>query len=141
MEDKDWSDVKFFSSTDNWGDPSRISKELVLELDKFRAHIGTPVFISCGTQGTHIQGSYHYQGLAVDIIFPKHLKTRIPEYAIEALKFKFTGIGAYNTWRYKDRDTGGLHLDIRPAHMKSTWIGLGKNVYIGFSFENFKKHF
>jgi len=131
----DWKNVKYFSPQENWGNVDQISYPLILELDAFRHKINTPIFISCGTQGKHENGSYHYQGLALDILFPEKEKKDIPNLFLLALKFKFNGIGIYTDWQYKNKVIGGMHIDFRPTPQRATWIGTNGS-YLGVDFQS-----
>lgn len=126
-----WETVKYFSPNENWGDVERIDPSLILELDRFRHKVATPIIITCGTQGKHIDGSFHYLGLALDIMFPEKEKKDIPDLFLQALKFQFRGIGIYPDWKYKDKVIGGMHVDYRPIKAypepKATWIGVSKS--------------
>lgn len=147
-----WAKVKHFKSTENWGNPTLISPELIYELDAFRQRVGSRILISCGTQGKHCFNSFHYwkrdpsddnempKGLAVDIVFPD-VSAELPELFLEALKMNFMGVGIYPHWKYDDRITGGMHLDVRPTQYRATWIGLGDGLYEQATFENIQKHF
>lgn len=140
MEDKDWKEIKHFKKQDAWGDPSLMSKALILELDRFREHIKTPILVTCGTQGKHAVGSYHYEGLAVDVVFPRVEKCDLPEIVMASFRFKFTGIGVYSNWKYHDTVIGGMHLDLRPGNVRSMWMGVDGH-YIGLSFKNLSDYF
>ena len=122
-----WDKLKYFKRSENWGDPDKINNLLLSNLDKFREYIGVPVIITCGTQGQHVENSYHYQGLAVDIVIPER-NGRLLDMYLNALKFPFSGVGIYPDWRYDDARVGGLHLDMRGMDryygLKATWLGV-----------------
>jgi len=118
MKASDWAQIKFFKPTEAWGDVSKISFALVRELDSFRAYIDIPIQITCGTQGTHVEDSQHYLGLAVDVVFPSIDKKDLFDIYLAASRFGFKGIGVYPFWRPQ----GGLHLDIRDTPMRHQWL-------------------
>jgi hypothetical protein len=122
MTDEEWKKLKYFKITENWGDPYKMDYQLLLALEKFRSMLNKPITINYGTQGSHVSGSYHYKGMAVDL----HVKgmelfdvfmiaIRIPE---------FGGIGLYPEW-----NNPGLHLDIRQVDKKVMWVKQA-NIYI-----------
>lgn len=140
----EWNRVKFFKPTDNWGEVERIVPNLVYELDKFRTLVGSPVMITCGTQGTHEENSEHYKGRAVDIIVPDRKPSDLLDLALSALRLGFTGVGVYPKWKYNGKVTGGLHLDIREAAQRAFWMGVptpdGRQTYVALNRENLIRH-
>jgi len=137
MTKEDWKDIKHFSPNENWGDWTKIAKELIFALDALRDYMGIPIYINCGyaTSG-HSPNSYHYKGMAVDV----HCSLSALDFFLKAERFnKFNGIGIYPDW-YKP----GLHLDIRPKENNfdydARWLGVksnsGKQMYIGLTAEN-----
>lgn len=139
MEKSDWSKIKHFTESENWGDTSLIKLELIQRLDAYREEIATPIFVSCGTQGKHAPNSLHYTGDAVDILFPKTGVSNIPMLAKIAIEHGFNGIGLYNSWKLNGVKIGGMHLDIRIGKRK-IWIGLA-NIYLPYSEDEVKKYF
>ena len=149
----DWGRVRYFTKDEKWGNPTLIVPELVYELDDFRHDIGVPILVTCGTQGKHVYNSYHFwkmapgddnempKGLALDIMFPTLERHHLPDLAIKALKFGFTGVGIYPNWQYKEKTIGGMHVDYRPKRKKATWIGLGGGQYIPITLDNLNNFF
>jgi hypothetical protein len=145
---EDWERVKHFKMTDAWGDPNKISKDLVTELESYREFIGKPMLVTSGCGGAHLDGSQHYEGLAVDLVFPGAKPADLLDAIIAALRFKFTGIGIYPYWKCKGERVGGMHLDVRAAQTKHLWMAApvttpeGKVVqqYIALTRENLIKH-
>jgi uncharacterized protein YcbK (DUF882 family) len=140
MTQEDWKEIKHFSPNENWGDWTKMAKNLFLALDKFREYVGHPVYVNCGyaTNG-HTNKSYHYKGMAVDI----HVKNVnvIDQFLAAERIDEFNGIGLYPDWR-----NPGLHLDIRPKNQKfekdSRWLAIrlnGKQTYIALNSVNIKK--
>jgi len=118
----DWASLEHFKPTEAWGDPHRMSSDLVRELEAFREFIDTEVFILCGTQGVHSVNSQHYSGNAVDIIFPGEPLDALPDLLLASLRFDFVGIGIYPHWSIHGHVRGGLHLDQRPGLVKALWL-------------------
>lgn len=131
MKDSDWTNLKYFSKNENWGDRSIIDLRLVRELEKFREFINVAVVISCGTQGAHCANSHHYKGLAVDVVIPDPGKFNLVDFFFAAMRFDFYGVGIYPDWKCSGVKVPGLHLDIRQcdeesiARYRATWIGQG----------------
>lgn len=145
MIDSDWALVKHFSKTENWGDPDKMLKELVLELDAYRDFVATPIFISCGTNKQHLEDSQHPAGRAIDIMFSEKKKEDLFGLYLAALRFGFRGVGIYPSWEYKGQVIGGMHLDWRETTgAKSLWMGVqgedGKQAYVALDPENLKKY-
>lgn len=138
MKSNDWASIKHFSATEAWGDVARISPGLVRTLDQYRDFIDTKIIITCGTQGAHTEGSQHYLGTAVDVVFPDISKKDLFDLFIAALRFPFNGVGMYPHWK----PYGGLHLDVRSAPSKALWLARldgEKQVYIDFKLNELKK--
>lgn len=144
MQLEEWAKIKFFNPSENWGDTSIIKYPLVKLLDVFRGRIGKPVKILCGTQGDHVNGSKHYIGEAVDIVFPWATKEELWDMYILAVKVGFRGIGVYPHWKLDGQEIGGLHLDIRETDEIVSWLGIldnqGKQVYIPATRANLRSH-
>lgn len=118
-----------------YGDVTKISRRLVLELDRYLhrmriinyAVYGNPL-ITCGTQGQHAANSRHYEPHcdAADLIFQGCKLSDIPlAVQVAIVQFNFGGVGAYDFWRLAPSlpPCGGLHLDMRPiAEHKAQWL-------------------
>ncbi len=125
MTPNEWRSLKNFKPTENWGDSGRMSFPLLKALDEFRDAAGTPILVTCGTQGVHEANSQHYSGRAVDIVFPNLFPPRLFEMFLLATRFNaFTGIGIYPHWRVNGVIHGGLHLDVRDGDRCSYWMGV-----------------
>lgn len=134
-----YNELKFFTENENWGDASRINHRLLYELDSFRKEVGSPIIISCGTQGQHSEFSQHHKGKAVDVLCPA---LDIFEFYLLAEQFNFTGIGIYVDWRFGGQQIGGLHLDVRdlpPYFSGARWLCCA-GVYCALTVENLKKY-
>ena len=101
-----WQASTYFKESEAWGNPGMMARELIEALNAFRDHVGRPVIVHCGTQGAHVQNSYHYRGEAVDI----HVDgMNVIEQFLAASRFTaFRGLGLYPYW-----NNPGLHLDCR----------------------------
>lgn len=141
MLSSDWESLRYFTVSENWGDPDLMEVELVTELDAFRHKAGTPIMVTSGTRGKHAPNSQHYIGKAVDIIFPEIPLHKLPDMFLMAMRFNFRGLGIYPFWELSGNITGGLHLDIRDANERAMWIGLKENEYIPVSFYDLRKYF
>lgn len=144
MTDAEWQQIQFFSARENWGDAEKMDLEFVKLLDQFRAALGLPVVIACGTQGQHEENSLHHEGRAVDVVVPK-LECLMDAW-IAASRLPFTGIGLYPMWRMTGRVCGGLHLEYDELSSKPRkyWIGLGTSKqdmnYYAMNWENMKHY-
>lgn len=136
-----WSKLQYFrknSVFDDWGNADLISSELLLKLDRFRNLCGSPVIVTCGTGGAHVEDSFHYSGLAVDVIIhPRPHIIHPVDGIFKAFKCGFTGIGYYPDWKYKGMICGGYHLDIGLPNkeLKRTWMGILKPSEDGMKME------
>ncbi len=144
MKAPEWNTIEHFKPTENWGDPNKINYNLVRALDKFRAMVDTPIYISSGTGGKHKPNSAHYEGHAVDILFPKKTKADLLDLYIAASRFsEFTGIGVYPGWYFYNKNIGGLHLGNRHEPHRKLWMGVKVEStvdYIGLTAENLKEY-
>lgn len=119
----DWSKIKHFKRTESWGDADRMNPDLILALDEFREKLGQSILVTCGTQGKHVDKSLHYEGKAVDIVFPKNSVDLLFDAWFLALRMdKFKGIGLYPRWMCNGKYVGGLHLDMREGPL-ALWMG------------------
>lgn len=121
-----WDSVKHFGKEENWGNPDLMNSWLVTVLDNYRTEVNSPIIITCGTQGNHVKNSYHYGGLAVDVVIPGR-EHDLLELFVLALAFPFRGIGIYPNWRYHGKKVGGFHFDMRSlmdGQRKAMWIGI-----------------
>ncbi len=95
------------------GNTVKIDSRLVSMLEALRRELGVPFVITsafrCKEHNKRVggaKGSYHLQGLAVDIACPKGYK--VVEFAQICLDAGFTGVGAYPKQNF-------VHVDIRPG--------------------------
>lgn len=134
-----WEQLKHFTKSEAWGEPDKMNPRLLLELDAFREYLNAPIFISCGTQGRHENGSQHYIGNAVDIVLMSQ-KFALLDVYLMAERFKFNGIGVYPFWKYNGQAYGGLHLDV--GERVGRWIGYpahGEQKYMAINKVNLKQ--
>lgn len=138
-----YNQLNYFDESENWGDPYAINHNLLRRLDIYRHFLGIGLFITCGTQGAHVDGSLHYDGKAADaipLIPPGSDKTLLDCYLM-AERFDFGGLGLYPEWSYQGRQLGGMHFDVRPPDFstgQSRWIGYRKKYY-GLTSANLKR--
>jgi hypothetical protein len=139
-----FSALKYFranSTTDQWGDPSKISIQLLTKLDAFREFIGVPIIITSGYRAG--DKGEHGRGLAADIMAP-HYPGSLFDLYLTAERFGFAGIGIYPDWAYQGAIHGGLHLDVRNAK-SARWIGTrphpgAPNSYVALTAANIQKY-
>jgi len=139
---KDWSLVDHFNINENWGNPLLINEDLIYKLDGFRKELGVPIIITCGTQGKHKAGSFHYTGDAVDFVISDSCIYDPLDIAFLALRFGFSGIGYYPHWKLNGKEVGGWHLDLTTKR-KAMWLGVmvkGEQEYRNFSGTNLIKY-
>ena len=106
----DWKQIKHFKK-EEFGDGDKMHIRLVNRLDSFADELKHPVIVTSGyAMGGHVSNSYHYKGMAADIIVPA---VPLLDLYLFADKFGWNGLGIYPFWKYKGIRTGGLHLDIR----------------------------
>lgn len=141
MKDSDWKQILYFRKSEAWGDPSLISPDLMRCLDNYRSYIKTPIIITCGTQGVHVEHSNHNKGTAIDCVIPDY---DLVDALFDALRFPFTGIGLYPSWQYLGKTIGGIHLEYAPStNPKALWMGIGpssEQTYIALNHSNLKKY-
>lgn len=151
MIESEWNSLRFFKRSEAWGEPDRMSFELLKELELFRKTLMQRIVVSCGTQGMHQKESLHYEGRAVDIVFPDRLlhtpdtDNSLFDYALKAMRLGFTGIGIYPEWRSDEKKVGGLHLEVSSqGSPRKFWIGVGisktNTTYIGVSAKNLRNY-
>jgi uncharacterized protein YcbK (DUF882 family) len=99
-----WKAAKFFTPAEQWGDPEKMSAELIYRLDKYRARLNRKFVVHCGfKKDGHSEKSKHYLGEATD----GHVENiDLLDMFLSAEREGFNGIGLYE-W--------GIHLDVRPA--------------------------
>jgi len=135
-----WSDIKHFKPTDiGWGDWRKIESRVIYMLETLRVKIATPIIVTSGSAGKHSPNSYHYQGLAIDCMFPNKLMPDGPAIAQAAEEVGFSGIGLYCEWELHGVKTLGAHFDCRPGRVKK-WIGTDKQ-YLPATETNLKRYF
>lgn len=128
----DWKIIKYFKPHEfddvhgiNKGE--NISMDIVRELDFLRDWIGHSIIITAGFDSKgHSDNSYHYKGLAVDIIILSPFSLKEQWKYIRGTKFQ--GIGLYPNWHYHGIKRGGWHLDLRVD--PQIWRLNEKNEYI-----------
>lgn len=89
-------------------------------------YLNTPCFIVSSNEGPHTRESFHYQGLALDLIFPDYKGSLFSLYLI-CERFGFNGIGLYPKMKMNGDVRGGIHLDereIKVGEQRPRWIGI-----------------
>ena len=159
MDRDDLREIKFFSEREiaeacenrAW---ENVRSKLMFSLENLREINGGPVYLNYlwATSG-HSRNSRHYTGEAADVVlarwrrrkdlpldFPKRwiiksssqrvlIVRPLFEQWVLALKIPaFNGIGAYPHWKRP-----GVHVDIQPTNLKSTWWRNSKKAYLGVS--------
>lgn len=108
----DWSKVRYFKSSEPWGDSSRINSGLVFLLDEFRHHLGLPFHVTFGTQGKHV-APWHELGLAVDGVVDCGTRDKL-DVILMATRLPFHGVGVYPKARHPlCTNPLGFHFDVR----------------------------
>jgi hypothetical protein len=155
MTQEDWKSNKALRLKDpsiahNWGDHTKICRSVIKLVDEFADTHKHQILVTCGTQGEHVEKSYHYPhedrgglGVALDIMFPKLKRRELPEVMLQLLRYPFGGIGIYTEWKLRPDwpSIGGFHVDTRPSSITATWIKEATGVYVGVTVANLKKHF
>lgn len=148
MTESYWEKIEFMKITENWGDPSKIAKLLVLSLDGIRRLSGKPLSLTCTafTHTGHSPKSQHYLGNAADW---RLSGLSLLDMWIYAERFNLTGIGLYPN----PNGHPFIHTDVRPlesskAHAR--WIAIpntrkdknntGQWTYIPLNNKNFLKY-
>lgn len=141
MKPEQWKEIKFFKSSENWGDPSEMSIHLLRVLDTVRSLCKHPFVIHCGyANGVgHSDASYHYIGHAIDFHMTGieywdslHLLQQV---LVDMKISNRVGLGTYPHWL---PGTQGFHLDDRgwqcedrPPEQGIFWVRLDKPA-VGF---------
>lgn len=123
-----------------FGDVTKISRELLELVDKLCSVIPYNDFIITSGYRPADGGSQHSQGLAIDIVFDSSMP--LMDIYLAAERLNFNGIGVYPHWRIAGKEVGGLHLDMRGLPV-ARWMGVlesGKQVYQGLNKSNLKKY-
>src|SRR5574343_85090 len=140
MKQEDWKKLKYMTIKDNWGDPSKMSRALVYNLENLRVYCGKPCVLTCPAYSNsgHSTNSQHGLGNAADL---KILHSTLLEMYILAERFNFTGIGLY-----PNNGNPFIHVDMRPTdplNVQSRWIAIGDPnnwTYIPLNEENIRKY-
>jgi len=102
----------------------KIDKRLFIKLQKVRTQINRKIRINCLTEGKHVRGSYHGQGMAIDWrVLGKVNYNKVLQACLDA---GFKGIGWYEWWKPRP----GFHTDIRQGGVK-VWKRDGAGLYKG----------
>lgn len=136
MTEEDWEHAILggFCKKEKWGDPFKMSKELIFKLIKLRSMLivkypQIKIIIHCGYEYRDT-GGYHPKGMAVDI----HASgiNLIDFYLIAEKSDLFGGIGIYPKW-----NNPGLHLDIGTSGRR--WTCFEKGIYESLNTLNLRR--
>lgn len=97
-------------------------KKVLMMID----YLNTPCFVVSSTEGPHTRESFHYEGKAIDLIFPEYKGSLFSLYLI-CERFSFSGIGLYPKMKMNGEIRGGIHLDervIKEGEQRPRWIGI-----------------
>jgi len=108
----DWTQYKYFTASENWGDPDMMQHVLIAELERLRTIIRGPIIILSGYRDGDT--GTHGAGIAADI-YASGVNTL--DLYIEAIRLDFRGVGLYPEWR----PNGGIHVDMRTAVHRALW--------------------
>ena len=115
-------------------DMALIKPELMHRVDDYVTYIkksynlkNPKAIIHCITSGEHVNQSYHYKGMAVDL----HITNiSLHNAVMSALLFNFGGVGFYPYSAHLF-----IHLDIRPfLAFRKFWYRSGGGIYFSASF-------
>lgn len=127
-----WQELAHFTRAE-FNEPDKMNEAFIRKLDAYRSHFGRPFKIleSYATTG-HLPGSYHYQGLAVDmrLLDNSGQALDLDEHLVLAMGAPFGGIGIY-TW---SPNGVFVHFDDRPYYeRRRIWVCRDKGKYEPFS--------
>ncbi len=149
MTESDWKLCKRLdrSSKHQWGDVTKIDRSVIFLLDHFLSDIMARALVTCGTQGKHTDGSFHYAsdkklGCAIDFMVPDYDRNNLPDLMFDLLRYGFGGVGIYSEWKLDQKlpAIGGFHVDTRPSLKTALWMKDAKG-YKGISLESLKGAF
>jgi len=135
-----WDGIRHFrpdSKIDNWGDPSKMKRSILVKADRLRDFIGKPLYaVSAYRPSTT---SEHGKGLAIDLICPDMHPFDL--YMV-AERFGFNGLGVYRDWQFRGKKTGGIHADtgVRVGRWACYKDGNHKQRYIAADLKNLRKY-
>jgi hypothetical protein len=144
MDAEGWKHIKYMHhSGENWGDPYKVSRMLVFNIENMRIFLNKGIGLTCPAYSTsgHSPSSMHYQGKAADI---RVYGATLLEMYITAERFNFSGIGLY-----PNNGRPFMHVDVRDhdaTDKQARWIALptdepGKHwKYVGLTEENIRKY-
>lgn len=89
-------------------------------------YLNTKVIIAYSNDGSHTKNSFHYQNLAVDLVFPEYKGSLFSLYLIVE-RFGFIGIGLYPKLKFEGKNFSSIHLDMRilgEEEQRPRWIAI-----------------
>jgi hypothetical protein len=97
-----------------WGQIQKINFYLVYLVDVLRHNLGSPIYVTKGTQGKHLS-TWHDRGLAIDACIDS-LKVHPLNVILQVTRLPFTGFGIIpNAEHPLCTQAFGIHIDVRPA--------------------------
>lgn len=141
MTSNDWKKIKYMHhSSETWGAPYKVHKELVFKVERLRTLSGKPTVLTCNAYSKtgHASKSQHSLGTAADL---RIKKATLLEMYILAEMLGFNGIGLY-----PNNGRPFIHVDIRdiePYEKGARWIAIGDPnnwTYIALNEENLRKY-
>jgi len=131
MTEEQWGKIKHFNMKENWGDPYKMSFDLLKRLDALREFIGFPIYVLCGYETSgHTEHSMHYVGKAADV-YCKNIG--LLDFYLISERFNFGGIGVY----VFPNGSKFLHLDVRETDLEqkipSRWASFRKGEYVALN--------
>lgn len=123
MTSQDWSKIRHFHPSENWGKASKMNVALLEALDLAREDAKASFIVIRGTQGKGVQESEHPKGNAVDFVVPGWRKHWLDLFFL-LTRYPFMGIGYYPRGRYLGKEVGSWHVDVRSGVRRALWVGL-----------------
>ena len=146
-----WDKLKYFSPSENWGDPHKVDHRLLLFLDHYRHDLNVPLIVTSSVRYDNPY-SAHFPNAdgfaeAVDVIpLLSKRNVKLFDCFLLATKYPFTGIGVYPFWQIQGKtDLGGLHLDVctrrlKLYHSSGHWVGLPQKRYVDLNSDVLRKY-
>lgn len=134
--------------------PEKIQKldsQFKIRVENFVNYLNTKAIIAYSNDGSHTRNSFHYENLAIDIIFPDYKGSLFSLYLI-AERFGFNGIGLYPKLKFEGKNFPAIHLDERKLgdlEQRPRWIAVPefredirkiRNAYYPLNPQNLVKH-
>ena len=115
----DWTKVRHFKKSENWGDPDKMNPLLIYSLDALRELAHSIIIINRG-YCPNDPGSTHKDGDAADVVITGF--SVMDQFLLAEKTRLFSGIGVYPFW-----NRPGLHLDVRQLRANQHAPRWGRN--------------